>query len=231
MFFLFVPILSVFLFFLIVSLVFVLEKLSSDLPLVFEAVRASQESQLNGSVAGALKGTPQSTKRRSASQVSTPEPALPAKSSIKTNGKWAWEEGKSPPEDSELVPEDWCCIDKSPIQNDRSRVFNGGGEVFPRYVDFGEPNHMSLYQRDFPRHKLPSKIKQPDTNPWTTFNTQSNFKSCFQFQAPKTKQTSCKSLRMVSKTASDFFGCHRRCPQTDLAKTEIFNLPWGGRCS
>jgi hypothetical protein len=89
------------------------------------------------------------------------------KGALRTNGKWAWEDnGQSREED--LVPEDWCCIDRSPIPGKKTQEV---GRVFPRYVNWGQPNHKSLYQRDYLNHSVVSASKQANVNPWSGFSS------------------------------------------------------------
>jgi hypothetical protein len=99
-----------------------------------------------------------------------PDSSSQSPNPIRTNGKWAWEEGAQREED--YLPEDWCCIDKSAGQmQDSLRSGDSGGKVFPRYVNWGQPNIKSLYQQDYLGHPATTKTKQANVNPWSSFNT------------------------------------------------------------
>lgn len=98
------------------------------------------------------------------------EKGSPEPNNIKTNGKWAWEDNGQPREE-DYLPEDWCCISESPIPTKGGRNADNSGSVFPKYVNWGQPNHKSLYQRDFLWPPKAKPTKKASANPYSSFST------------------------------------------------------------
>lgn len=140
------------------------------LPQVPSSGRAQTAAVYPGQRAGNPDGKDVSNTLNESRRSGTRRVIGPAGSNLKTNEKWVWEEG--PGNDIEdLVPEDWCCIDKDPSTINGNNKPSDSGHVFPKYVNWGNPNQKSLYQQDYVPHDLSSRPKGPNNNPWGTFNS------------------------------------------------------------